>query len=174
MAASFNTSGDDLAENSEINVTPFIDVMLVLLIIFMVAAPLSTVDAPVDLPISTAKPQPRPDKPVFVTIKSDLSVLVGENTVSVDGLESALGMATKLNRAPIRASQPLVQVSTSADPLSAESLFRSPYAFVRGSRCSIFAIRSGRRSRRLLTRQKSGFLSPSATWFRPHNPSTES
>ncbi len=53
-------SGDDLAENHEINVTPFIDVMLVLLIIFMVAAPLSTVDVNVDLPASTAKPAERP------------------------------------------------------------------------------------------------------------------
>ncbi len=50
---------DDLAENHEINVTPFIDVMLVLLIIFMVAAPLATVDIKVDLPASTAKPAPR-------------------------------------------------------------------------------------------------------------------
>ena len=49
MAARLNDSDDDLAENHEINVTPFIDVMLVLLIIFMVAAPLSTVDVPVDL-----------------------------------------------------------------------------------------------------------------------------
>ena len=56
-------ANDDLADNHEINVTPFIDVMLVLLIIFMVAAPLSTVDVAVDLPVSTAKPQPRPDKP---------------------------------------------------------------------------------------------------------------
>ena len=47
----------------EINVTPFIDVMLVLLIIFMVAAPLATVDIAVNLPASTAEPQPRPDKP---------------------------------------------------------------------------------------------------------------
>ena len=54
---------DDLAENHEINVTPFIDVMLVLLIIFMVAAPLATVDIKVDLPASTAKPAPRPEKP---------------------------------------------------------------------------------------------------------------
>ncbi len=46
--------GDDLEENHEINVTPFIDVMLVLLIIFMVAAPLATVDVNVDLPASTA------------------------------------------------------------------------------------------------------------------------
>ena len=51
----------------EINVTPFIDVMLVLLIIFMVAAPLATVDIAVDLPASTAEPQPRPDKPLFLT-----------------------------------------------------------------------------------------------------------
>ena len=46
---------DELVESHEINVTPFIDVMLVLLIIFMVAAPLSTVDVAVDLPVSTAK-----------------------------------------------------------------------------------------------------------------------
>ena len=44
--------------------------MLVLLIIFMVAAPLATVDVAVDLPASTAEPQPRPDKPIFLTVKS--------------------------------------------------------------------------------------------------------
>ncbi len=67
------TRGDDLVETHEINVTPFIDVMLVLLIIFMVAAPLATVDLGVDLPASAVEPQPRPDKPVFVTVKPDLS-----------------------------------------------------------------------------------------------------
>jgi biopolymer transport protein ExbD len=69
---------DDFAEVHEINVTPFIDVMLVLLIIFMVAAPLSTVDLPVDLPSSTAVPQKKPDKPLYVTIAADLAVAVGE------------------------------------------------------------------------------------------------
>ena len=72
---------DDFAEAHEINVTPFIDVMLVLLIIFMVAAPLSTVDLPIDLPTSTATPQKKPDKPTYVTIKSDLAVAIGENLV---------------------------------------------------------------------------------------------
>lgn len=72
---------DDFGEAHDINVTPFIDVMLVLLIIFMIAAPLSTVDLPVDLPSSTAVPQKEPDKPTYVTIKSDLAVAVGETPV---------------------------------------------------------------------------------------------
>jgi biopolymer transport protein ExbD len=72
---------DDFEEAHEINVTPFIDVMLVLLIIFMVAAPLSTVDLPVDLPSSTAIPQKKPDKPIYVTIKADLAVAIGETPV---------------------------------------------------------------------------------------------
>jgi len=57
MGAKLGENADDLAENADINITPFIDVMLVLLIIFMIAAPLSTVDVNVDLPASTAKPQ---------------------------------------------------------------------------------------------------------------------
>jgi biopolymer transport protein ExbD len=87
-------SGDDLVEAHEINVTPFIDVMLVLLIIFMVAAPLATVDLGVDLPASAVEPQPRPDKPVFVTVKPDLSVAVGEDVIARDTLTSTLDSAT--------------------------------------------------------------------------------
>ena len=84
----------DLGVVHEINVTPFIDVMLVLLIIFMVAAPLATVDVGVDLPASTAEASPRPDKPVYVSLKSDLSVAVGEETVLSDALGAALDRAT--------------------------------------------------------------------------------
>jgi TonB system transport protein ExbD (group 1) len=86
---------DDLAEAHEINVTPFIDVMLVLLIIFMVAAPLATVDIGVDLPASTAEQQPRPDKPVFVTLKPDLTLAIGDDIVARDALTGALDAATK-------------------------------------------------------------------------------
>ncbi len=91
-------AGDDLEVNHEINVTPFIDVMLVLLIIFMVAAPLATVDMGVDLPASTAEPQPRPDKPVFVTVKPDMTLGIGEDVIQRDGLSAALGTATKNNK----------------------------------------------------------------------------
>ena len=76
-----DSDDDDFDEAHDINVTPFIDVMLVLLIIFMVAAPLSTVDLPVDLPTSTAMAEKRPDKPTYITIKSDLAVAVGEMPV---------------------------------------------------------------------------------------------
>src|SRR3954465_10537414 len=89
------SSDDDLAEAHEINVTPFIDVMLVLLIIFMGAAPLATVDLGVDLPASAVEPQPRPDQPVFVTVKPDLLIAVGEETIAREGLAAALDGATK-------------------------------------------------------------------------------
>ncbi|MGC2777522.1 MAG: TonB system transport protein ExbD [Bradyrhizobium sp.] len=72
---------DDFDETHDINVTPFIDVILVLLIIFMVAAPLSTVDLPIDLPSSTATPQKKPDKPTYVSIKPDLGLAIGETLV---------------------------------------------------------------------------------------------
>lgn len=102
MAAKLGTSklgsrGDpgELEVTHEINVTPFIDVMLVLLIIFMVAAPLATVDIGVDLPATAAEPAPRPDKPVFVTVKPDLSIAVGEDVVAREGLSTSLDTATR-------------------------------------------------------------------------------
>jgi len=84
---------DEFPEAHEINVTPFIDVMLVLLIIFMVAAPLSTVDLPVDLPTSSATPQNKPDKPVYVTVRSDLAVAVGDTPIRRGDLVRAVDAA---------------------------------------------------------------------------------
>lgn len=90
---------DELAENHEINVTPFIDVTLVLLIIFMVAAPLATVDVNVNLPASTATRTPQPDKPIFLTIKADHSLTLGQDPVSRQGLGAALDRASKGDKA---------------------------------------------------------------------------
>ena len=80
----------DFAETHEINVTPFIDVILVLLIIFMVAAPLATVDLPIDLPSSTATAQKKPDKPTYVSIKPDLTLAIQEEPVKRADLVRAL------------------------------------------------------------------------------------
>ncbi|MDR5617296.1 TonB system transport protein ExbD [Arsenophonus sp.] len=98
MAIRLNDDLNDNGEMHEINVTPFIDVMLVLLIIFMVAAPLATVDIKVDLPASAAKPQPRPEKPLFLTVKANGQMYVGEQNVSQEQLASALDLITGTNK----------------------------------------------------------------------------
>src|SRR3984893_15279798 len=95
MAIRRSQQEDAFEEIHEINVTPFIDVILVLLIIFMVAAPLSTVDVNVDLPASTANPAPRPDKPLFLTVKPDLTLALGESPIPRSNLAGAVDAETQ-------------------------------------------------------------------------------
>ena len=73
-------------QNSEINVTPFVDVMLVLLIIFMVAAPLASVSVEVKLPTAVAEPQENPPKPVYISIQADDDIWLGDNRTSLETL----------------------------------------------------------------------------------------
>jgi biopolymer transport protein ExbD len=94
MSVRLDHGQDELEDIHEINVTPFIDVILVLLIIFMIAAPLATVDVDVNLPGLTADPQKRPDKPIFLTIKADHSLALGDNPISRESLASAPNLET--------------------------------------------------------------------------------
>ncbi len=94
MSVRLDHGDETLSEIHEINVTPFIDVILVLLIIFMIAAPLATVDISVNLPAANAEPSPRPDKPLFLTLKADLSVTLGTDAVGRSTLAAALDQAT--------------------------------------------------------------------------------
>ena len=98
MALRVHHGEADLEEVHEINVTPFIDVMLVLLIIFMVAAPLATVDVAIDLPVSTAEKQPRDPKPIFLTLKADHTLALGEATVAASQLGAALDAVSGSNK----------------------------------------------------------------------------
>lgn len=94
MSLHLHDDGDELTESHEINVTPFIDVMLVLLIIFMVAAPLATVDVKIDLPASTAKPQPRPDKPLYLSVKESGELFLDNQAVTDEALPGLLNQRT--------------------------------------------------------------------------------
>jgi biopolymer transport protein ExbD len=94
MSVRLDHGEDTLNEVHEINVTPFIDVMLVLLIIFMVAAPLATVDIQVNLPAASAEPQQRPER-LYLTVKPDLTLALGNDPLPRDLLRDRLETAAK-------------------------------------------------------------------------------
>ena len=105
--------GKTIAQNSEINVTPFVDIMLVLLIIFMVAAPLATVSIRLDLPPAVPNNDPNPKEPVYITIQDTGSLFIADKQTTIETLpadvcEALGGGACREERVFIRA-QPEVK-----------------------------------------------------------------
>jgi biopolymer transport protein ExbD len=80
--------GKSVEQNSDINVTPFVDIMLVLLIIFMVAAPLATVSIRLDLPPAVPNDDPNPEEPVYISIQESGELFIAENPTSLATLAS--------------------------------------------------------------------------------------
>ena len=78
--------GGTVEQNSDINVTPFVDIMLVLLIIFMVAAPLATVSMRLDLPPPSPNVTENPEEPVYITIQESGSLFIAENATTIETL----------------------------------------------------------------------------------------
>jgi TonB system transport protein ExbD (group 1) len=79
-----------IQQNASINVTPFVDVMLVLLIIFMVAAPLATVSVPLELPTAVAPPTPSPQKPIWISIQKNGDLHIGDFSTSIEAMPADL------------------------------------------------------------------------------------
>ena len=108
MALKLASDSEDLAVAHEINVTPFIDVMLVLLIIFMVTAPLLTAGVPVDLPDSRANALPQDEEPLNVSIAGDGTIYLGEDAVPPGQLATASeGVACSQREVVLRADKTL-------------------------------------------------------------------
>jgi biopolymer transport protein ExbD len=101
MAAKLAGSGGgkySLGQNSEINVTPFVDILLVLLIIFMVAVPMATVSIKLDLPPATPPPpDAKPIEPTFISIQKDGNIYIADTQTSLPTLATDLGTRMKIN-----------------------------------------------------------------------------
>jgi len=82
-----------IGQNADINVTPFVDVMLVLLIIFMVSAPLATVAIKIDLPPSEAPPPGVHTKPVYISMKDDGNIYIVDQHTTIGTLQTDLQRA---------------------------------------------------------------------------------